>query len=143
MNKIYSIVWNKAKKIWMSAAENISSKGGIPSCVKGSLLAASLLGASFAAQALDANTLPTGGQIIAGQGKMAQTGNTLTVTQNSQRMITNWSSFNIGLNAGVQFVQPNASSVALNRIQDQNPSQIFGSLNRPLNFPLTPPATEL
>ena len=130
MNKIYSIVWNKAKEVWISAAENISSKGSIPSCVKGSLRAAALLGvsASFAAHALDANTLPTGGQIVAGQGNVSQAGNALTVNQNSPRMIANWSSFNIGQNAGVQFVQPNASSVALNRIQGQSPSQIFGSL---------------
>ncbi|HOD08454.1 MAG TPA: YDG domain-containing protein, partial [Myxococcota bacterium] len=45
------------------------------------------------------------------------------------KMIANWNTFNIGQNASVAFQQPGASSVALNRILDQNPSQIFGSLS--------------
>jgi filamentous hemagglutinin family protein len=52
----------------------------------------------------------------------------MTVNQASDRMIAQWNTFNIGQNAAVQFHQPHASSVALNRIQDQNPSQILGSL---------------
>ena len=44
-------------------------------------------------------------------------------------MIANWSSFNIGTDASVQFIQPNVSATVLNRIADQNPSQILGSLS--------------
>ncbi|MDO9002215.1 MAG: filamentous hemagglutinin family protein [Aquabacterium sp.] len=55
---------------------------------------------------------------------------TATVQQVSRRAIYNWKSFNIGANATVNFdMQGGAGSSALNRIHDQNPSQIFGKLN--------------
>lgn len=80
------------------------------------------------ALALDTNTLPTGGQITAGSGSISRSGGKMTVTQTTGRMITDWSTFNIGSNASVNFAQPGSSSVALNRIYDQNPSLIYGSL---------------
>jgi filamentous hemagglutinin family protein len=43
-------------------------------------------------------------------------------------MVVNWNTFNIGTGAAVNFVQPNASAVALNRVLSTDPSQIFGSL---------------
>lgn len=73
-------------------------------------------------------TLPTGGQVTSGAGSINQSGTQMTVNQATQRMIAQWNSFDIGQNASVQFNQPNATSVALNRIQGQSPSQIFGSL---------------
>lgn len=55
---------------------------------------------------------------------------TATVQQASKRAIYNWKSFNIGANATVNFeMSGGAGSSALNRIHDQNPSQIFGKLN--------------
>lgn len=54
--------------------------------------------------------------------------NTATLTQQSANVQLNWASFNVGSNATVTFNQPNASSIALNRIWDGNPSQIFGKL---------------
>ena len=77
---------------------------------------------------LAGNALPTGGQIVAGQGALQQAGNTLNVLQNSQQMITNWQSFNIGQQAAVNFVQPNASALVLNRVIGADPSQIFGQM---------------
>ncbi|MHB1176233.1 MAG: filamentous hemagglutinin family protein [Sulfuriferula sp.] len=55
--------------------------------------------------------------------------NVLQVNQTDQRQIFNWSSFNIGSQASVNFNQPSASASALNRIYDANPSQIAGQLN--------------
>ncbi|EBV5086617.1 filamentous hemagglutinin, partial [Salmonella enterica subsp. enterica serovar Minnesota] len=72
--------------------------------------------------------LPTGGQIVAGQGSIAAAGNTLTVTQNSHNMAANWQSFDIGRNHTVQFVQPDSSAVALNRVTGGSASQIMGTL---------------
>ncbi|WP_170252862.1 two-partner secretion domain-containing protein [Vogesella mureinivorans] len=77
---------------------------------------------------LAGNALPTGGQIVAGQGALQQAGNTLNVLQNSQQMITNWQSFNIGQQAAVNFIQPNASALVLNRVIGADPSQIFGQM---------------
>lgn len=54
--------------------------------------------------------------------------NSLTITQQSQRATLNWQSFNIGRDARVEFVQPDATSAALNRIQQSSPSEIFGAL---------------
>ena len=79
-------------------------------------------------QLVHGDALPTGGQITAGAGAIAQSGNAMTVTQDSDRMITQWQSFNIGADAQVQFLQPSASSVALNRVLDGKPSEILGTL---------------
>ncbi|GLT23993.1 hypothetical protein GCM10007933_34640 [Zoogloea oryzae] len=76
-----------------------------------------------------ANALPTGAQITAGAGAISQTGNVMNIQQNTARMITNWQRFDIGQNATVNFVQPNSSAVALNRVLSADPSQILGQLN--------------
>jgi filamentous hemagglutinin family protein len=81
------------------------------------------------AHALDAGALPTNGQIGAGSGSVSQSGNTMTVTQTSDRMAINWNTFNIGSAATVNFRQPTSSSVALNRVTSGDASQILGQLN--------------
>ena len=53
----------------------------------------------------------------------------MTVNQASQRAVINWNTFNVGSNASVNFVQPNAQAVTLNRVNDSNPSQIFGRIS--------------
>jgi filamentous hemagglutinin family protein len=55
--------------------------------------------------------------------------NSLTVHQTSASAILNWSSFNIGAGGSVVFNQPSASAIALNRIFQGSPSQIFGKLS--------------
>ncbi len=74
-------------------------------------------------------TLPTGASVVSGVASLQQTGANLTITQSSQQLITNWQTFNIGSDASVRFVQPSASSVALNRVQSADPSAIYGSLS--------------
>lgn len=54
--------------------------------------------------------------------------NKMDVYQFNQKEVFNWESFNIGENYTVEFHQPNASSIALNRIHDGNPSYIAGKL---------------
>ena len=72
---------------------------------------------------------PQGGQVVAGKGSISNpNGNTTVITQNSNKLIINWSSFNITNGQSVQFKQPSISASALNRIFDQDPTQIFGSL---------------
>ncbi|HUR40809.1 MAG TPA: filamentous hemagglutinin N-terminal domain-containing protein, partial [Verrucomicrobiae bacterium] len=73
---------------------------------------------------------PEGGQIVGGAGSIAQVNAATTqVNQISQSMAINWSSFNVAAGETVQFVQPGTSAVVLNRILDQNPSTIFGTIN--------------
>ena len=76
-----------------------------------------------------AQTLPTGGTVVGGAATVVTTGNTMTVNQSTRNVILNWNSFSIGSGSTVNFVQPDASSVALNRVLGADPSVIMGNLN--------------
>ena len=79
--------------------------------------------------------------VVRGSATISQTATAqaaaMTVNQSSQRAIINWDSFNLGSAAQVQFAQPNAQAVTLNRINDANPSQIFGRISAPGQVVLT------
>ena len=51
---------------------------------------------------------------------ISQNGLTTTIDQHSQNLSLNWQSFNVGADSTVNFVQPNAKSIAVNRIADPN-----------------------
>lgn len=89
------------------------------------LLAAAILFAS----AGGAYALPVGGAVSAGSATIGSGGGTTTITQTSQNAAINWQSFNIGTGESVNFVQPNGSATALNRVLGADPSSILGSLN--------------
>jgi filamentous hemagglutinin family protein len=76
-----------------------------------------------------APTLPAGAQTVSGAATVSQSGTTLTVTQTSAKAATNWQSFNIGAGHTVNFVQPSASAVSLNRVIGSDVSVIQGALN--------------
>jgi filamentous hemagglutinin len=101
--------------------------------------ASGLAGWTFYLRPLDAAQLPvpcvanscgTGvsGFVTSGAASAAQAGNTLTIKQSTPQVILNWSSFNVSADGIVQFVQPSATSIALNRIFQQSPSSIFGQV---------------
>ena len=83
---------------------------------------------ALTAHALDPTALPAGGQVAAGSAVISQAGNSLTVRQASDKAILNWSSFNVGANAQVNFAQPSASSVVLNRVLSTSASEIQGRI---------------
>ncbi len=73
---------------------------------------------------------PQGGTISAGQGSINHlSSSSAVINQASQSMAVDWQSFNLSAQDSVRFNQPNRASAVLNRIHDQNPSQIFGSIN--------------
>ena len=73
--------------------------------------------------------LPSGGIVAAGTAIISQpNARTLQINQSTQKAILNWQGFSIGGNETVNFRQPNASSVALNRVLSNQPSEIFGRL---------------
>lgn len=72
---------------------------------------------------------PTGGVIVGGDGSIDHVGVNTTIIQNSDRLAVDWESFNIAVEERVQFIQPDSSSVALNRILGNDASQIFGRLD--------------
>ncbi|AEG31982.1 two-partner secretion domain-containing protein [Thiomicrospira cyclica] len=165
MNKAYKLVWSAVNRTWVAVSEVIKTaqKGrgkvrratdNCPAEPHGDLagllapplaikpLAFSLLVAMTpvsTAYALDANALPTGGQVSAGQADISQTHNALVVQQHSHKLITNWNSFNIGRDASVTFQQPTGGH-ALARISDNNPSQILGQLSANANLTLVNPS---
>ncbi len=72
---------------------------------------------------------PLGGQVSAGAGSVTQSGAATTIHQTSPKLSLNWKSFNIAPQETVNFVQPSAAAIAVNRIFDTNGTQILGRLN--------------
>jgi filamentous hemagglutinin family protein len=168
MNKIHRIIWSAVRGAFIVAHELANSHGkpaatrrnrlkggnadglaltftlhGLAVSICFAALGACLPTASFAAppiNALPTNALPTHGQIVGGAaaGNIASHSNAMTVTQNQQRMIANWDSFNIGSAASVHFAQP-SGGVALNRVNGSAPSEIFGKLSSSGSVYLTNP----
>ncbi|MDR3476673.1 MAG: hypothetical protein P4M14_01415, partial [Gammaproteobacteria bacterium] len=66
------------------------------------------------------NANPSFNSVTSGNVVVTQTPTTTQIQQGSNKAILQWNSFNIGAGERTQFIQPNASSVALNRI---NPNQ--------------------
>lgn len=75
-----------------------------------------------------ASANPTGGTVSQGTASFRKLGSQLTINTSANTVI-NWQSFNIGLGETTTFVEPTATSVVWNRINDSNPSQILGALN--------------
>jgi filamentous hemagglutinin len=97
----------------------------LTAAVRGALAGTVLIGSAAAQE------LPVAQQAFAtlGRADQAVTGNTLTVTQHTDRAILNWQSFNVGRDHEVRFKQPGASSIALNRIFQNDPSRILGKVS--------------
>ena len=60
---------------------------------------------------------------------MQSIGNTLNVNQTTARGVVEWNTFNVGSQANVNFNQPSANAVTLNRVMDMNASQILGRIS--------------
>ena len=71
---------------------------------------------------------PAGGTVAQGSATFSTTGSQLTINTSANTFI-NWQSFNINAGETTTFVEPSASSVVFNHINDANPSQILGTLN--------------
>ena len=121
MNHIYRLVWNQVLSAWVAVAETARGRG------KGS--SRKLVAAALSLTSAVALAGPDGGQVVAGTGSIAQAGSTTTITQSSPNLSLNWQHFNLAPQETVNFLQPSASALAINRIFDTNGSQILGHLN--------------
>lgn len=98
----------------------------LSACIRAAITGSVLVGSVSPTYA----ELPIPGEILATMGVANQqvVGDTMHIDQQTDKAILNWEKFNIGPTNQVEFHQPNASSIALNRIHDANASQILGRL---------------
>jgi filamentous hemagglutinin family protein len=79
------------------------------------------------------NALPSGASVNSGSVAISSTSSSnaavMNITQTTDKASVNWQSFNIGSAARVNVQQNSASSVLLNRVVGNDPSQIFGKLS--------------
>jgi filamentous hemagglutinin family protein len=71
---------------------------------------------------------PQGMTVSRGSATAVSSGSQLNITV-SQNAFLNWQSFNIAPGETTTFLQPSSTSIVWNRINDVNPSQIWGNLN--------------
>ena len=141
MNCTYNLKWSlhlgRSVPVSEAACARGKSVGGESAGRKAkgigqALTAAVLLSAASGAwtqTALPSTALPKGAQVSAGQVTVNQSGSRLDIQQTTAKAIINWQSFDIGSNAQVRFNQPDANSVALNRVVGTDPSVIQGRLS--------------
>ncbi|MDH7796022.1 MULTISPECIES: GLUG motif-containing protein [unclassified Beijerinckia] len=72
---------------------------------------------------------PRGGTVVDGAAAISQVGAATNINQSSNRAIINWQGFSVGANETVNFYQPGASSVTLNRVIGNEASVINGAIN--------------
>ena len=72
---------------------------------------------------------PSGGVVTSGTANIVQNGTITNITQASQKASINWNDFNIKAHETVNFNQPNASAITLNRVVGNERSVIDGALN--------------
>ncbi|WP_053171266.1 filamentous hemagglutinin N-terminal domain-containing protein [Limnohabitans planktonicus] len=102
--------------------------GPIPGACFVSALTLSFCLVTLAWAAPAPNALPTGGQVAQGTAAISQSAANMAIHQSTARAVVNWQSFDIGKDAKVNIVQPNAQAVLMNRVTGTAPSQIFGQL---------------
>ncbi|PUE35704.1 YDG domain-containing protein [Limnohabitans sp. Jir72] len=78
---------------------------------------------------LFSTVLPQGGIVSTGSATIGNNGAQMTINQSTDKASINWQSFSIGSDAAVNITQPSASSVLLNRVIGNDPSQILGKLS--------------
>ena len=65
---------------------------------------------------LSATSHPLGGKAVSGSATITQVGNTTDIRQSSTDVAIDWLRFSVGSEETVDFLQPSASAVAVNRI---------------------------
>ncbi len=131
--------WGMSITTWMRAAiavgwplfDTANTPAGAPALLfvdRRTVLMKLTLTILFAAAAnFSALANPQGMTVQGGTANATISGSQLTIAV-SPSAVLNWQNFNIAPGETTVFQQPSANSIVLNRIADQNPSQIYGSL---------------
>jgi filamentous hemagglutinin family protein len=105
----------------------VTNDGGGRARVRGCVLAsASIL--SLAVMCAAAKAQPSGGSVVAGSAQISSSGATTLINQSTPKAIINWQSFSVGQGSTVQFNQPSASAITLNRVTGTSASVIDGAI---------------
>lgn len=72
---------------------------------------------------------PSGGVVSSGTATISQSGKITNINQSTNKASINWQSFGIQTDETVNFIQPNSSSITLNRVIGNEKSIIDGALN--------------
>ena len=72
---------------------------------------------------------PSGGEVTGGEGSISSEGKVTNIEQLTELLSIEWSSFDLNRDETVNFLQPHSSSLVLNQILQNGPSQIRGSIN--------------
>ncbi|NOV28800.1 filamentous haemagglutinin family protein [Methylomonas sp. ZR1] len=100
----------------------------IAACVKSAVAGSMLI--AFVSPVCAELPVPSAVWASMGGASRSVIGNNMTINQETDRVILNWDKFNVSADSSVEFKQPSASAIALNKIVDpsKNPSQILGSV---------------
>ncbi|NOU13627.1 MAG: filamentous hemagglutinin N-terminal domain-containing protein, partial [Methylococcaceae bacterium] len=120
---------NKKELLQSASSTNSFTLKPIVACVR-IATAGSMVVSAFAPVYAGENNLPVPSAVWATMGSATSSvvGNQMQIDQKSDRAILNWQSFNIGKDHSVNFKQPGKNSIALNKIFQNDPSQILGTL---------------
>lgn len=133
MNKLFKIIYNHHTQSFQAVCEygkshtttSSTSKPNKTSSFKAKILSV-FVGGLMSSVAIAS---PTNGVVTAGQAVINQNELITNINQSSQNAAINWQSFNVGKNETVNFHQPNAQSVTLNRVIGNERSVIDGAMN--------------
>ncbi|MBN3771579.1 GLUG motif-containing protein [Burkholderia sp. Se-20378] len=127
MNKTYALVWNAGQGVWQVAGERVRRHG--KSATRARVVAVLALLAGGAATSVQA--LPTGENIVSGKADILRydNGQQMSINQHSDKLVTNWQTFDIDKGQRVTFNQPSVTSIALNRVMGQDGSSIHGNID--------------
>lgn len=128
MNKTYALVWNVRQGVWQAVGERVRRHG--KSTTRARVVAVLVLLAGGTA-VTSAYALPVGENIVSGKADILRYGNgqQMSINQHSDKLVTDWHSFDIDKGQRVTFNQPGATSIALNRVVGQDGSAIYGNLD--------------
>jgi filamentous hemagglutinin family protein len=131
MNCIYQLIRNDKTGAFVPVSEKTKSAGRRSSSCTTAMgcTLKTLVISLMMAFGTNAYALPVGGVVTAGGASISSGAAGTIITQSTQNAAINWQSFNIGQSEAVRFVQPDSSSVALNRVLGSDPSSILGSLS--------------
>ena len=127
MNHVYRVIWNRSAACWQAVSE--TARGQSKSSKSSAKVLKQLAAIASIAVSSMATAAPTGGVVTSGTASIGVSGSTTTINQSTAKAIINWNDFSIANGETVNFVQPDANAIALNRVVTATPSSIQGALN--------------